>query len=208
MSDVQLPKGVSQETYEEVKAAITRGFGVGDSPDNIKTALFDFGVSFANLNKLYRMITKSEGLIIDPKVVNEAITAAMPEIAVLKDATYEQLTASADNLASEIKGATSGKVLSKIKIFFNENEVEFPRKPAPSRGRMGRVSKVLINLFKDPEDSGKAVTEAMCVEALLPVCKTPEIAATKAKQLFKVLYAVKNNLSANEVLTQFSTDNK
>ncbi len=199
---LKLPKGVSQEMYDETKAIILSGFKAEQDPNAIKSEIFKGGVPFGKLTTLYNMITKSEGLVVDPKIVTAAVTKALDKITLKGDEDYAALATIATDISKNIKGATVAKVITKIKTWYKENEMEFPRKPAPTRGRMGAINKTLINVFKE----NKKASEADCKKALIDVTKTPKNAEYYAKQYHKMLYAVANGLSANEVLTVFSAD--
>lgn len=197
-----LPKGISQEMYDEVKATIISGFDAKQDPDAIKSAIFSSGVPFSKLNKLYIMITTSEGLVASPKEITEGIAKGVAAAKLTFEESYADLAVFMEDICDEIQGATQSKVLSAFKKVFKENEVDFPRKPAPSRGRMGVVSKTLINVFKGNPNA----TEKDCTEALIPVTKTPANAEHYAKQYHKMCYALTHRLSALEVLTKFSKD--
>jgi len=202
-TSTSLPKGISQEMYDTVKATILSGFAANQTPDAIKSAIFASGVPFSKLTKLYSMITQAEGLVVDPKLVNTGLATEMKKVKINYEASYEELSAVADTVAAAVKGATAAKVLSMIKASFKENEVEFPRRPAPSRGRMGVINKTLIDVFKE----NPKATELELEQALAKITKTPKNANDYAKQYHKTCYALANGLSANQVLTVFSADN-
>jgi hypothetical protein len=204
---VKLPKGVDQETYDKVRGIILSGFKAKQSPDAIKSAIFAEGVPFSKLSVLYSMITKAEKLVADPKEIAAGVDAGIKAMKIKfggkKPIEYGDLAPGIANIVETVKGATESRVITALKKLFEENETPFPRKPAPTRGRMGIVAKTVINVFK----KNSKASEAELKEALVKVTKTEKNADDYSKQYHKMGYALANGLSANEVLTVFSKDN-
>jgi hypothetical protein len=203
---VKLPKGVDQETFDKVRNIIHSGFKAEQSPDTIKSAIFAEGIPFSKLSTLYSMITKADKLVADPKEVAAGIQAGVKNMKLnFKRKTpyeYKDLAPGIAAILDEVKGATETKVLTVLKKMFAEAEVPFPRKPAPTRGRIGVVAKTVINVFKK---NSKASLEEL-EEALKPNVKSDKVANDYAKQYHKLGFALANGLSANEVLTVFSKE--
>ena len=197
-----LPAGVDKAMYDKVKAIIVSGFKAEQTPDAIKSAIFGAGIPFSKLSKLYALITKSEGLVVDPKEIVAEIMKVLPAaLAKLTlEETYDQLSAVADKVAAQVKGANSAKVMSLLKSHYKDEEVEFPRKPPAARGRLGIVNKTLIDVFK----KNPKATEKELETALAKITKTPKNANDYAKQFHKMCYALANQLSTLEVLTVFA----
>jgi hypothetical protein len=202
VAPVALPKGVSQELFDEIKATIISGFAAKQDPDAIKSAIFASGVPFSKLNKLYSMITTAENLVANPKDIADGISAGIKSVKLKYTETYADLAVYIVKICESVRGATHSKVESAFKKAFKENETDFPRKPAKTRGRMGIVSKTLINVFKD----NPSASQDDCEKALSLVTKTPKNANDYAKMYHKMCYALVNRLSALEVLTVFSKD--
>lgn len=194
---IELPKGVNQKMYDMAKKIIVSGFKADQTPDAIKSALFSQDIPFSKLNKLYTMITRSEKLVVDPKEVNMEIGKVLGKTKLKYDESYAQLEELAGKVAENIDGATPAKVIAALKVIFKENEKDFPRKPAPTRGRMGVLNKTMIDVFK----KNKKATEKELFEALAKVTKTEKNAMDYTKQYHKMLFAVANDLSSLEVLT-------
>ena len=196
--------GIKEEKYNQVKAIILSGFKANQTPDAIKSAIFRTGVPFSKLSKLYTIITREEKLVEDPKVVADSLKKELAAVKLTLKETYGELSDIADKISLKVKGASSSKIISIFKGMFKENEVEFPRRPAPTRGKMGIINKTLIDVFK----TNSKATEKDCENALVKVTKTPKNANDYAKQYHKMCYALANKLSSLEVLTVFSADNK
>lgn len=196
--------GIKEEMYNQVKAIILSGFKANQTPDAIKSAIFKTGVPFSKLSKLYTIITREEKLVEDPKVVADSLKKELATVKLTLKETYGELSDIADKISLKVKGASSSKIISIFKNMFKEKEVEFPRRPAPTRGKMGVINKTLIDVFK----ANKKATEKDCENALVKVTKTAKNANDYAKQYHKMCYALANGLSSLEVLTVFSADNK
>ena len=202
--EIKLPAGIDEKMYNRVKTIIFSGFKADQTPDAIKSAIFKEGVPFSKLSKLYSMITKSEGLVVDPKIVISEIRKALSNVKLTFEETYGQLIGLSEEIAKPIKGCQVSKVMYVLKTVFKENEVEFPRKPAPVRGRMGIINKTIVNVFKK---NSKASQDDL-YEALKEVTKTIKNADDYAKQYHKMAYALANGLSANEALTVFAKESE
>lgn len=201
---IKLPSGIDQDTYDKVKHIIVSGFKADQTPDAIKSAIFATGVPFSKLSVLYSLITKSEKLVVDPKIVIAAVRTALDNVDVTYEETYAELEALAATIAEPIQGCQPAKVLYVLKGIFKENEAEFPRKPATARGRMGIINKTIVNVFKKTPKA----TQAELYTALKEVTKTLKNADDYAKQYHKMAYALSNSLSANEALTVFAKETK
>jgi len=199
---VKLPKGVTQEQYDDAVDIIVEGFAENADADDMLSEIFDLGMKFKNVQKLYSLITKEKGLVIDPKVIGAAITEALDNVKFTFKETYGQVFDIADDIADEINGATPAKVMAKMKVKFKEQEVEFPRKPAPTRGKLGIINKTIIDVFKQNAEA----TEEDIKNALTAVVKTPKNAEDYAKQYHKLCYGIAQGWSALETMTHFSPD--
>ncbi len=195
-------KGVSQELYDTARNIIISGFKNKASADVIKTTLIkEGGVPFNRLPKLYSVITQAEGLVVNIQDLKASIKDVVVKVPWTFKETYEAILEVVGHIVESVKDADKSRCISVIKTHFKENEKEFPRRPATTRGRMGGINKTLINVFAE----NKEASEKDIREALKGVVKTDKNAADYAKQYHKLLYAVANGLTANKALTAFAS---
>ena len=92
--------------------------------------------------------------------------------------------------------------LDSIKKHFDAQELAFPRKPAPVRGRLGAISKAVINAFA----KNKEVTQAELATEIRPLVKSEKNATDYSNQYYKMMYAASHGMTSNQVLTALSPD--
>ena len=147
--EFKLPRGISQEEYDTAKAIIVNGFANNADPDQIKGAMFENGIAFSKLVRLYTLITTTERLVIPAKEVRDSLTEWFttnpPDVASLASSfsTVDQL---ARFLVGEIEGVTPRGAFTAIRKYMEENGAEFPKKPA-GMGRTSAVAKTVVNAF-------------------------------------------------------------
>lgn len=200
-TNVTLPKGVKQEQYDTARKIILSGFKAEQDPDAIKSALFEAGIPFSKLSRLYTVITIGEKLALDPKEVKKIIADMIGKIKWTFEEDWMAVAKIAADIKAKAKGATEGKVLGAIKNHFIDNEAEMPRKPAAVRGRIGTVPKTVIDVFA----ANKKATLKDLEKALVPNVKSPKVANDYAKMYHKIGYAIANGLTSLQVMTELST---
>lgn len=148
---VKLPRGITQEEYDSAKEIITSGFANDAEPDQIKSAMFEGGIPFSKLLRLYTLITATERLVIPAKEVRESITAFIienePDIDALAS-NYSTLDQFVKHLMTEIEGATSRITFAAVKKWLEEAGYEMPKKPK-GMGRTSGVAKAIVNAFAE-----------------------------------------------------------
>ncbi len=194
---VKLPKGVTEDMYEQAKAAIISGFKNKQDPNVIKTYLIkDLDIPLNRHMKVFSMITQAEGLAVNIKELKVAIREQVEGIEWGFDEAYGDISTIADEICNEVTHADRTRCMAVIKEYFKENEKEFPKKPAGSRGRLGAINTALINVFAD----NKAATPADVKAALVKVTKTEKNADDYTKQYHRLLFAVANGMNSNDVI--------
>lgn len=198
----KLPKGVTQEQYDTAKRIIISGVGADQEPDAIKSAMFEAGIGFSKLSRLYAVITVAEGLALDPKEITKIVDAEIKNIKWSFDEDWATISSYIDKIVTKAKGATKAKVTTSIKNYWIDNEKEMPRKPAVVRGRIGSISKTVIDVFA----ANKKATEKDLTKAILPHVKAESNAEYYAKLYHKMMFAAANGLTSLQVMTELSTD--
>ena len=194
------PKSITEKKNNEVKDIIFFEFENKQEADAIKSAIFESGIKYSMINKLYNMITKEENLVVNVKEVKQAITEALEDYDFTFKETYAELIKVAESIQEDNSDAKTQWIMSILKKLFEENDAEFPRRPAPVRGRMGVIAKAVINTFVE----NKEATEEDLKKAIEPHVKSIKNATDYAKQYYKIAYAIANNMTANVALTHFA----
>ena len=198
---VKLPKGIAQEQYDIAKRIIVSGMGADQEPDAIKSAMFEAGIGFSKLSRLFTVITIAEGMALDPKEITKIVDAEVKGIKWTFEEDWSVLSGYVSDIVKKAKGTTSAKVTSAIKNHWIDNEKELPRKPAPVRGRIGSISKTVIDVFAN----NKKVTEKELAKAILPHVKAQSNADYYAKLYHKMMYAAANGLTSLQVMSELSS---
>ena len=208
MSDsIEVPKGVTEAELEAGHRIITSAFANGEvDGDVIKAAMFENDIPFSKLNKIYKYVTVSENLVVDPAVIKDGIQAEInsSEWSVGFDEWFAVDTA-AKEITSKVNGATHSKVISMLRSHFTQNEMTFPKKqsaPKVKTGRVGKINRVYVSVFA--ADS-KASKETL-IEALKAVTKTEKNASDYGSSMHLTLYAVANGLSVEDAAKEIAKD--
>lgn len=168
--EFKLPRGINQEEYDTAKTIITSGFENGAEPDQIKGAMFEGGIVFGKLERLFKLITISERLVIPVKEVRENVAAWLgenePDIEALA-ASYGTVEQLVKHLMDEVEGATTRVLFAAIKKWLEEAGYEMPKKPK-GMGRTSGVAKAIVNAFAANTEltfeEYKEVLEPLCTE--------------------------------------------
>ena len=194
---VTLPKGIKQEEYDKAKLIIVSGYEAKQDADTIKTAMFENGIPFSNLLRLFKAITVAEKLVISPKEIKDGIGGYLKKVKfkTLKDWTsVEPLV---KHIMGQVKGATEKKIMAALRTKMNELELECPKKPKRSGGDGPRTSKInvaIVDLFAgnkeaSAEDFAKALGKV-----------TTEKSLKKWNRLYKTFSAIAQGLTAEKGL--------
>jgi len=196
----KLPQNVTQEEYDKAKAIIVSGFEAEQDPDVIKTAMFTEGIAFSKLLRIYKSVTLTEGLVIDPKVVKEGIENELTGLKIGEmideDTTYPEIQKVVDTVLKAVKGSTEAKVLSVIRTVFDSQDLDMPKKPKAARvtKKTLAIQTVVIDLFhKDADTSFEEMQTAIMGIAT-------EGEAKPYLRQFKLFSALSNGLDAEEGL--------
>ena len=165
-----LPRGISQEEYDKAKSIIVDGFANNAEPDQIKGALFENGIPFSKMVRLYKLVTTTERLVIPAKEVKETIeawfTENTPDLEALAG-SYSTVDQLQKFLLSEIEGATPRVTMGCIRSYLEDNGYAMPDKPK-GMGRTSAVAKTIVNAFAENTelsfDEYKAILEPICTE--------------------------------------------
>jgi hypothetical protein len=148
------------------------------------------------LNKLFTAIGKAEGLVVSVRVIKDQITDAINNRGWSYEESYEEIQAFVNGLCEAIQGCTKGKVMAAIRANFKENEAIMPKKAKKAKNSLGPICTVLVDLFK----ASPQASLADCQAAIRPVVKADKNAIAYAKAYHKMLYAIANGLTSEEVL--------
>lgn len=194
VKEVELVKGIDLDVQKKATKLVVAGSADGKSEDEMKQAIFGLGVPFSKLSRLYNAVLKAEGLAVDVAAVKKEIDGLIEKTKFSYAESFGDLVRFADTVVENVKNATAPRVMGQLKAAWKLNETEFPRKPAPVRGRIGAVNKVLIDTFKANPKTSKAELSA----ALASATKNPD---QYANSFHTMCYALANGLTALEVLT-------
>lgn len=198
MTEQTLPKGIKQEEYDKAQAIIISGYKAKQDADTIKTAMFENGIPFSSLLRLFKAITIAKKLVISPKEIKDGIGNYLKNVKfkTLKDWTnVEPLI---KHIMGQVEGATEKKIMAALRTKMSELELECPKKPKKKKGDGPRTSKInvaIVNLFagnKDAsaEDFAKALKEV-----------TTEKSLKKWGRLYKTFSTIAQGLTAEQGLT-------
>lgn len=168
--EFKLPRGIKQEEYDLASSIIVDGFANGADPDQIKGAMFEQGIPFSKMVRLYKLVTTTERLVIPAKEVREGIVAWFeenpPDLEALA-ASYSTVDQLAKHLMGEIEGATPRITFGCIKTYLEDNEYSYPKKPK-GLGRTSKVAKMIVNAFAENTeitlDEYKAILEPVTTD--------------------------------------------
>lgn len=168
--EFKLPRGIKQEEYDAAKEIIVEGFANGADPDEIKGALFEAGVPFSKMVRLYKLVTSAERLIIPVKEVRENIQAWIeennPDLDSLSG-SYSVVDQLAKYFQNEIEGCTPRVAFDEIRKYLTDYEYPMPKKPK-GMGRTSAVAKLIVNAFAENSelsfDEYKAAIEDITTE--------------------------------------------
>ena len=187
-----LPRGISPTEYAQASAIIVPGFAAKKDPDVIKTEMFQAGIPFSKLLRLYNAVTINNRLVIPRKEITDNIAAwfGANEVDFTKLTTWENVEPLIQHLEKEIEGATEALIMAHVKSAMAELDLEAPKKP---RGgvRMNKFEqclKAITNAFA--EDSG--LTYDGFKEVIAPY--TNEGSAKKFLRLFPTFSRLCNGL--------------
>ena len=136
---------------------VVNGINDGLSEDEIKVRLFEEGVPFSKLNKTYKDIAISQGLIVDPKVVREGIREHLEEYDWEVMDTWEDVSMAINEIVDAVEGATTAKVTAMVRSYCEAEEIALPKKPRGRKGpgRGGRLMNAIVQLATDNPDVTK-----------------------------------------------------
>lgn len=131
---------------EEIKALATQiieqGWANGDQADDIKMEMFSQKIPYSKLNGLFKSISIELGLMVDPKTVTDGANALIEQVAWDEYEGWEQFAAAITKIAENVDGATDARVLTLVRSFCRDEEIEVPKKPRAGGGGGGRGGKL------------------------------------------------------------------
>jgi hypothetical protein len=203
---VKLPAGIDQETYDKAKEIIVSGFKAKQDENAIKSAMFQNGIVFSDLVRLYKAISIGEGLVLSPKEIKAQIEKAVIDADVVgglgeniknEDIEYENFVPFIEKTLKSIKGATEKKVVSAIRKALNEEDLEMPKKPKKGKGgsrAAGKINTAIVNLFAENKDA-TAEDFKVAMEAV-----TTEKSVKKWCRMYKLFASLATGKNAEEGL--------
>lgn len=164
-------KGVSIDHYILAKHVIVSGFKNNIDENAIKAEMFKQGVQFSDIVKLFRTITISEGLKIDPKKVKAEIDEVIEDNLDIannttnKDITYEMFEPIIALVKEEVEGVTNSMIIGRLKAFLAEYDLELPKPPKKRKQTFDqKMKQSIVNFFKKSDVATKENYDAMIEE--------------------------------------------
>lgn len=144
-----------QKDYKEIATRIIEnGFASDMSEDDIKMEMFSNKIPFSKLNSLYKQVAIELGLMVDPKVVTENVNEMLKEMPLDEIEEWHQVESAVQHVVDNVDGATSARVLTLMRTYCKENDIELPKKPKASGGggpRTSKLSEAVVSLVnKNP----------------------------------------------------------
>jgi hypothetical protein len=172
-------KRIYEEFLNTAEAMILSGFKHGQSEDTIKTDLFTAGISegitFSQIQKIYKKITINQGLVKTAKEVKTNIQNYLEEMKFKETVSawglnepldYNKFLPTIDRILFEIRGATERRVVSVMKKNLTEMNMEMPNKPKRKKlSKNERIFITIINTFfnnsRTSEEEFKTIMESI-----------------------------------------------
>jgi len=165
MTEQTLPKGIKQEEYDKAKVIIVSGYEAKQDADAIKTAMFENGIPFSNLLRLFKAITIAEKLVVAPKEIKDGIEGYLKKVKFKTLKNWTNVEPLIKHIMDQVKGATEKKIMAALRTKMTELELECPKKPKKAKGDGPRVSKIntaIVDLFAgNKEASADDFAEAL-----------------------------------------------
>ncbi len=191
--EATLPKGIDQEVYDEAKAIIVSGFEANQDEDAIKGAMFNKGISFSNLVRLFKSITVSEGLVRSAKKIKADIQEAVSTDFDTSDLTADTLTWEViepvlKGILENVKGSTDKKVLNVMKAVLADADLIMPKKPKVKKGRTaGKINVAIAKFFAENAEATLEEFTTMIIDV------TTEKSAKKWCRMYPLFSALAKN---------------
>lgn len=187
---------------EQTKEILSSAADVNDK-DAVMGAMFTAGVPFGKLNSLYQSVGIAEGFLVDPKVVKDEILTNLEESDLDSFDTWEQVEATAEQIAGEVNGANAAKVLRLLKAFCKDNMIDLPKQVTTrvSRKKTGKVIPAIVAYINGTEQP----TAKGVFEVALPLVKGPKNAYDYCNMYFGGMLACKSGITleaANELISK------
>jgi hypothetical protein len=192
-----LPAGITAEDASVVAGIMNELFPAKKSYDDVKSAMFEKGIPFSKINKLFKYVGTQLGFVVDISKVRDEINAKIASSFFNFD-SYEDFEASVSDLVESVDGATESVVAKCLAQHCLNNEIEVPEKPktVKTAGRMGKLNRIYVDLFT----SNPQATKQDLYEALVGTVKTDKNAQDYTNAMHTTLYAVANGLSVEDAI--------
>lgn len=167
VKEIILPKGITKEVYEKAREIIESGFNAGVTEDGIKTAMFENGIPFSDLMRLYKRITIDSGLVMSSKDIADGIDNAMKgevEAVIFSlgentdTLSFDMLQPIVEKVKSLVKSATEKRILAAIKKIVEAHDLQMPVRAKSIRGSGssaggGKIATVIADVFADNKET-------------------------------------------------------
>ena len=190
-------KGVSKEIQDKAMAIVKAGVKAKRDGDDIRGEIFQLGINFGKVNKLYKAVMKTLGYVVDVPAIKKEIDERIKKTSFTYDESWDQLKSFSDAVCDDVAGATEPRVFSQLRLAFKVAGKDFPKKTATPKARMGAVNKTLVDVFAANKGATKAEVEA----ALTDVSKN---AANYTKSLYALCFALSNGMTSEDALKALS----
>ena len=140
--------------YRDVATNIVvDGVNAGTSDDEIKMGLMGAGVPYSALNAVVKTISIEEGLIVDPKIVTNDLTAKIESVDWEAVEDWDTLETYGNQLADAVEGSTFARAITLARAYCkNELDLALPKKPRAAgggggKGRVGAIAGAVVELI-------------------------------------------------------------
>lgn len=196
-------KNSYQEFLNTAEAMILSGFKHGQNEDTIKTDLFTAGISegitFSQIQKIYKKITINQGLVKTAKEVKADIQNLLEEMKFKETVSawdfdepvdYNKFLPTIDRIIFEIRGATERRVVSVMKNILMEMDMGMPKKPKIKKlTKNERIFITVINTFFN--NSSTTEEEFKTIMESITNIKT----AKKWCDMYEIFYYIANKMN-------------
>jgi hypothetical protein len=195
-------KNIDQDTFYTAEAIILSGFKAGEDEETIKTTMFNAGIKFSDIIRLYSKITISQGLVRSAKDIktdiqnflyNTDFIDYILEKSKTEDITYNHFVSTIENAMFEIRGATERLIVSVMRPILNDHDIDMPAKPKVKKLTVGgKINATIANAFAQnkamTEDDFKTVVESV----------TTEKSARKYCKMYKLFSCLANGVGTED----------
>jgi len=188
------------ETKALAKDIIETGYAENMSEDDIKLEMFTQKIPYSKLNSIFKSLSIELGLMVNPKDVTDGANALIEKIDWTVCEEWDNVATNIDHIVDNVDGASAARVLTLIRAFCKDEEIELPRKPKASSGggggsKGGKVAVAVADLFAQGQP-----TKQEYYDTVLPLVKGPKNALAFMSTFFLICSAAKAGSSLAQAI--------